>query len=512
MRYETFPLTGGVNVATPIIALKPGFALVAQNYELAPVSGYVRTKGFERFDGQTAPSTAIDQIEAQLLRAAIGPVPGAGPVRGVFVLKGSVYAFRDTVDLAAKKLYRSTLLGWQEVTTPLLNPGGKLSVCISNFFGTIGSQAAYGADSVNKPFEFNGTTYTEIETGVPAGIYPTKATEFKNHLFLAYPGGSLQNSSLGNPLLFDAISGAGEIGVGDEISDLIELQGGQLGIFCKDRIQLLQGTSADNFLLQAFSDSGVRPETVQPIFSDIIYLDRQIQRLATTDAFGDFASASLSEPVRPLVDSLLKRNPISFTSKAKNQYVLLDDTGFGLVATFAGNQLSGFTTLSIPKSFFTTFNGELDMDEVIFMGGEDGFVYQWDSGLDFDGEPISSILLLAPIHIKNSFQLRKRFRKVVIETDSRSEISLLVRAEFDYGAVSPSQIANATTRRQGGIFDVSLYDQALYSGELKGHSTAYVAGHGRNIAVYIYNNSIFGQLPHTLESMTIGYDTRGQIR
>lgn len=512
MRYETFPLVGGVNVATPVIALKPGFALVAQNYELAPVSGYTRTQGFERFDGQTAPSLAVDQAEASLLRSAIGKVPGAGPVRGVFVLKGSVYAFRDTVDLVVKKLYKATAIGWQEVATPLLNPGGKLSACVSNFYGNIGGQAAYGADGVNKPFEFNGLTYTEIETGVPAGIFPTKVTEFKNHLFLAYPGGSLQNSSLGNPLIFDAISGAGEIGVGDEIFDLIELQGGQLGIFCKDRIQFLQGTSADNFLLQAFSDSGTRPDTVQPIFSDIIYLDRQIQRLATTDAFGDFASASLSEQVRPLVDSLLKRSPISFTSKSKNQYVLLDDTGFGLVATFAGNQLSGFTTLSLPRSFFTVFNGELNLDEVIFLGGEDGFVYQWDSGFDFDGESIDSILLLSPIHIKNSFQLQKRFRKVVIEADSRSEINLLVRAEFDYGAVNPSQIAKATTRRQGGIFDVSLYNEALYSGELKGHSTAYVAGHGRNIAVYIYNTSNFGQLPHTLESMTIGYDLRGQIR
>jgi hypothetical protein len=55
---EYFPLVGGLNVIDPQIAIKPGVAIGAANYEVAPEGGYSRVGGYERFDGRPKPSDA----------------------------------------------------------------------------------------------------------------------------------------------------------------------------------------------------------------------------------------------------------------------------------------------------------------------------------------------------------------------------------------------------------------------------------------------------------------------
>lgn len=48
-------------------------------------------------------------------RAAIGTVPGSGPILGVYSWLGDRYAFRDTADATAAKMYRASLSGWAEM-------------------------------------------------------------------------------------------------------------------------------------------------------------------------------------------------------------------------------------------------------------------------------------------------------------------------------------------------------------------------------------------------------------
>lgn len=510
MRYENFPLLGGINIATPVIALKPGFAFVAINYEMAPVAGYRRVKGYERFDGRQSP-TEFEYGEArQAQRALILQVPGSGPVRGVFVLKGSTYAFRNSADGTSKKLYRATPGGWVLVTTPTLLPGGRLEVALNNFYGNANGLCAYGVDGVNKAFQFDGTTYVEITTGAEPAV-PSYVTEFKSHLFLAYPGGSLQNSATGDPLNYVPTNGAGEIAVGDEIYGIIDLKGGALGIFCRDRISILSGTSIDDFALQIFSEAGVKPYSVQALFTEAVYLDKQIQRMSSSDTFGDFEAGLISEPVRPLIARYLTHTQLSLVSKERNQYILFDTDGNALITTFNGGRLSGFTTMALKHKPFVGHVGEgADGAEIIFLGGQNGFVYQLNKGSSFDGEPIPSFLLLAPNH-QRSFDRRKRYRKVVIETDSVDEATLTLLAEYDYGQEPRAVATQFLTLFQGGLYDFSNYNEVRWSGDLKGYANAYIDGHGRNIAIFIYHESDL-QESFTLESMTIGFDFRGAVR
>ncbi len=62
-------------------------------------------------------SYAAEQLAAaaDLQRTLIGPVPGAGPVRGGFVFESDVYAFRNNVGNTALVLHRATAGGWVAV-------------------------------------------------------------------------------------------------------------------------------------------------------------------------------------------------------------------------------------------------------------------------------------------------------------------------------------------------------------------------------------------------------------
>lgn len=51
-------------------------------------------------------------LAANLYRADIQAVPGSGPVRGVALLAGALYAWRDNVGATAMNIYRATPAGW----------------------------------------------------------------------------------------------------------------------------------------------------------------------------------------------------------------------------------------------------------------------------------------------------------------------------------------------------------------------------------------------------------------
>src|SRR5262245_51684268 len=96
---STSLMQGGLDLATPPIALPAGRVISSSNYE-PDIGGYTSMGGYERFDGHPRPSDVTISSEADWAtvaarRSAITSVPGTGPVRGVWVFDGAVYAFRD---------------------------------------------------------------------------------------------------------------------------------------------------------------------------------------------------------------------------------------------------------------------------------------------------------------------------------------------------------------------------------------------------------------------------------
>ncbi|MFM1640882.1 hypothetical protein [Aeromonas salmonicida] len=92
--------------STPSLAAGASFSISSSSYVLASAS----SRSARTIDDMLMASAKA----ADWRRAAIGPVPGIGPVRCVVAIRDEVFALRDK-SLEVGGLYRSTGSGWQEV-------------------------------------------------------------------------------------------------------------------------------------------------------------------------------------------------------------------------------------------------------------------------------------------------------------------------------------------------------------------------------------------------------------
>jgi hypothetical protein len=671
------PLSGGLDVQTPAIALAPGKLIDVQNYEPDIVGGYKRIDGYERFDGHASPSaatystlpatitgtivagnvitgatsgaiatvlavagstivigaitgtfasgenltisgstvaatTAIASyrgdpspsndadymlLAANLQRNNISAVPGSGPVRGVWVYKDTVYAFRDNAGGTAGLMYKATSSGWTQiafgteiqftnatvqisvgttitggtsgatatVTNALLRtgtwtsagagtllitvlsgtfvsgealkvggtsyatsssaataitrqPGGQMEFTTGNFTGSTNTSKMYGVDGVNYCFEFDGTTYIPIRTGMTSDN-PTHVIFHKTYLFLSFLG-SVQFSALGNPYAWTVVLGAGEIATGDPVTGFLP-QGGSgstgsaLGIFTQGRTYVLYGTSSANFtMVTSIYDLGYKAFTCQQVSNDAWGMTgRGIQKLITTLSYGDFDYASVSHPIAPIMASKAGLEIASTTIKSKNQYRLFWSDGYCMVAGITGDDPTGLTLLYYqnPVNCYVTAtlsNGQ----EVSYFGSTNGYVYRDQVGTSQDGNTIESWIRLAFNNVKSPQQI-KRFRRAVF--DVKTSGYCRVNMTYDLGYSGPDARASGirpdTLLTGGGdywdhttmIFDSSFtWDAAVVT-----TVSASLEGSSKNIGFLFYSNRA-QDLTHTVQGITLNYSMR----
>lgn len=87
-------------------------------FEVETLKRGVNTVG-DIVDPETAVDGFLDNVlnegAANEYRADIAAVPGVGPIRGLAILNGVVYAWRDNVGVSAMVIHKSTVGGWSEV-------------------------------------------------------------------------------------------------------------------------------------------------------------------------------------------------------------------------------------------------------------------------------------------------------------------------------------------------------------------------------------------------------------
>jgi len=165
---------------------------------------------------------AYQQLAVEDARAQIGPVPGSGSILGVVEYNGVAYAFRNTSDGTAARMYRATASGWQPINlgsklrfdagASQINEGDTIRGNTSNAqavvrrvvvtdgeWGGAGEEAAVGylilagisggTFQDNEPLVFNSTTKATVngvaETQVLA---PNGHYEFRVHNFYGHTG------------------------------------------------------------------------------------------------------------------------------------------------------------------------------------------------------------------------------------------------------------------------------------------------------------------------------------
>lgn len=486
---QAWALSGGLDLISPALQMPPGKAILAQNYECAMTGGYRRIDGYTIYDGRSNGTHLA--------------VSGSGPIRGVWEYNNVVYAFRNNAGGSACVMHKSTSSGWAVVSTPTLSPNGNFEFINHNFTGHSGSLKMFGCDGINKAFQFNGTTLSFLTTGMTTDT-PSHIGVHKNHLFLSFTGGSVQHSGVGNPASWSLVTGAGEIGIGTEVTGFSSMKGDSLAITGRNQISILYGASASDWNLKLFSPAiGAVARTNGQMDSDLYFFNGDdLSSLTATQAFGDFESASVSAVVKPFIDAR-KSNTVGATvNRDKNQYRLFFDDKSVLVGTIINRQVVGFTTwrLEHTPSFITEK----------YMGCTDGSVMYMDNGVSFNGTAIQSYLRL-PFTSFNTPHRKKRFRKATLELEAGSQATLDYLADYDYGSGGSSSGAQATVYGGGGFWDVANWNNFVWSSAVVSSAEAYLNGSGMNISLLIVHSSATDPA-FTLQGVQLNYSLRGLNR
>lgn len=396
-------------------------------------------------------------------------------------------------------------------------PSGRLETVNYNFSASVSAYRTYGADGKNKAFEFDGTVFSRITTGMTADT-PVHVLAANKMLFLTF-NGSLQNSGINNPFSWTAQTGASEIGIGDVITNIQSSPGGSVLISSRNKVSLLTGTSTANFVLASVSDNiGALPYTMQSITPQgtqdaVLFLDDAgVAQLNRTNAYGNYLGGYISDMVRPLIEALRPKTIGSSVYKTRKQYRVYGNDGSGialcLIPSNNGVQ-TAVTAFKYPHNVRSVWSGE-DVSglDVVFFGDDNGFVYQCDRGSSFDGQEIEAYLRL-PFNNTKSPRLRKRYRKAVMEMSAKGYVSLSFWPEFNYGDIDIASHRGqvGVIQGAGGYWDKDLWNTFYYDARTVSSPEFEMDGTGINVSMLFYSKSKI-DLGHVLQGVIFHYTAR----
>ncbi len=505
---KTIVLGEGEDLVTPAVKRDGGAAIYTLNYEVAVDGGYRRVEGYERLDGQTAPS-------AGGTRGDILAVPGSGGILGVAVYDGDVYAFRDNAGGTAVDLYKATASGWSQVTlSNAITAGARIDHLAYNFTGAVSGKRLYWANGNDRCIEFDGTTDTQL-TGTGAPTAPQHLAAAGNRLVLSSAGGQVDLSPVGTPTSSDWTVTGGSINMGDEVTAMIPHVAGALTVLCAERINILNevaGSLSNASMQEHTSHTGAREWTSQR-FTDVLFLDTfGVSSLSATQAYGDFEMNSLSRRVKPLVDYWRPSAAASVVSRRKNQYRLyFPDSDNGVTDVLTGTRVGDSMRWARGKLGFVltcVTSAEIDGEERLFAGSTSGMVYELDVGSDFDGEEILAILRLPFNHLGTPSAL-KRFRRIWADVSTPAQFDASLSVEINYADpdTPPSVRMTDELLGGGGMWSVDRWSEFAWSARQLGELEAQLAGSGMNVGIILSSRG--DDVPvHTWQSVRIKYTTR----
>ena len=164
-----------------------------------------------------------------------------------------------------------------------------------------------------------------MQTGMTTDT-PEHVATHQKHLFFSFPNGSIQHSSIVAPNKWSALTGAAELGIGDDVSGFSTEVNNVMSIFTRNDAYMLYGTSSADWELRKFhAGAGAIPYTLQKMDQTFFLDDRGITSIFTVQYFGDFQSAVASDKIDPYIQSKKDNAIDSIKVRAKNQYRLFFD-------------------------------------------------------------------------------------------------------------------------------------------------------------------------------------------
>lgn len=464
----------------------------------------------------------------------LGGSTGANDSYGYLVLKSVTGQFRDNESLRiVATAFATAASAGAKFSLPA---GGRYRFINHNFFGGSGTRRTYAVNGIGPAIEIdeNHVVSPILMPLVAVADQPTVNTPFlirehRNYLFLAMPGGTFVHSVVGEPMVMNGFLGAAEFGVGAEITGLSSVAGNVLVVTTDGFTKGLYGSDPSDWDFKLIGEkTGGKLNGVQLL--DTVYAldDLGITSLARVQSFGDFAGATVSQLIQPLLQTYRTRITDSALVRASNQYRVYFDDGTAVVmyvrAAGGANQNDAggveFGYLVYPITVAQIYNSEDETGEerTYFLTDDSslqGYVFEDQIGTSFDGEEIASYIRLAFNHV-GSPAYRKRFRRADLEISATRPLELRFVHDISYGAPEISSgITDMTTvdvqqvavYGGGGFWDVSAWDQFYWDGQNIATARGDLNGSGENIGFLVFNQSAIAP-PFILQGLTLHYDLR----
>ncbi|AMC34733.1 hypothetical protein [Janthinobacterium sp. B9-8] len=392
---------------------------------------------------------------------------------------------------------------------PVLQPDGKYQLLANNFGGAAGTQRIYGCDGKNPAFEFDGTVFAQIPSLMPVNT-PKQIEAHSNYLWLAFNGGSLQHSAIGNPLSFVVALGADQLSTGAEITSLNSFKGEVMAIGCDDRVLLLYGATSLTFQLKTLTQSnGALFDTACEVKGGLLYACAEgLQSIGAVQQYGDFASSAMSRKVKKLINS--QNVLFSYPARSKGQLRLVMNDKTTLIFTVQSNGSVVAMRHIYPDQLATAGSWRDVLGSELILGGFDnGRVAILDSGTSFAGAAIQSVIRLAYVLGKRG--RRMRAHRLELEMQASAPLNFHTRVEFDYGAAVSADHEMNSHGGGGGTYDTAQYDQSRYSAGLYPTASIPMRGIGENLNLFIVHESAVDEA-FTLSAATFYLSEKGPVR
>lgn len=491
-------------------------ATVGQMYKSSP-SGWQLVNGGteiqfsgavgEIFDGDTITgftSGATATVVRALLRTGTWTVAGVGTLV-ISPVSGTFNASEELRVGGVKKAMSASL-----ATLITLPAGGKYDFDNYNFFAQADTLRMYFANGVGVIHEFDGTNLIPIRTGL-GNDRPTFIKGHKGHLVIGIQS-SLQMSSVGNPYSWTALTGAAELGLGDTITGLQPQRGdaqtASMIITTKRKTLMLYGNSSSDFRIITLSpDTGGEAYTLQNINTPYMLDTKGVVSALETLDFGNFELGVKTRLVQPFINDLQGNATSSMIVRTQNQYRIFKNDGTGLILQVSKEDNGNVTFFDYGTVIANVSTSYIDTNGVErrMIGSTDGMVYEIDKGTSFDGNSIVAYFLTVFNTVKSA-HVRKRFRRVNVQTRSNGRTVINVGYDLSYGSSDniAGNISSKTNTGSGGFWGSFIWDNFTWDGSYAEQLTVDTPGTGDSLAV-IVNTDRDDMLPFTIHTLIFNY-------
>ena len=488
-----FVCEGGLVLNQSTFIMKPGQALELLNFEPDIEGGYRRITGFSKYVTAVVPQTSSSSEEV-LMVATFG---------------SSVVAARG------EKIFSATPGGssWTERDTGRTS-AGKYTFQRFNFDG---NDKLIVADGANAPTVFNSSfTATDVSESSVSGA--KFVTAFKDHMFYAGKSSTPQEVVFSQPFDEDAFnsgSGAGSIKVDDTVTGLKVFRD-NLFIFCENRIFQLTGSSLSDFAVKPVTRNigCVNGQTIQEFAGDLIFLAPDgLRTVAGTARIGDVELGTISTPVQSIFnDNITSASGFrSVVIPNKTQYrVFFTKSGVsqvlteGVITSLRGQAFEFASLKGIRPTSTDTVTSATGT--IVIHGGEGGYVYQQESGNDFDGTAIGGKYRSPDISFGDP-GIRKHMHRVLVSYKPEASISADLFLRYDYeDPDTPRPAAYSLTASDiVAVYGTGVYGTATYGGQSEPLLRQSVEGSGFTVALRVNDNGTTA--PYALRGFQMEYQT-----